>query len=87
MKKQQHVHQFSVHMSISTIAMYCNHHQHNDILASVDLVRANATWLRIARLDSSYMYDQILNSPSILTSPFEQNSLECDVKQIKQTSC
>ena len=85
MKKQQHVHQFSVHMSISTIAMYCNHHQHNDILASVDLVRANATWLRIARLDFSY--DQILNSPSIVTFPFEQNSLERSVKQIKKKSC
>lgn len=68
-------------LSISTIAMYCNHHQHNDVETSVDLVRANATWLRIARLDFSY--DQILNSPSILTSPFEQNSLECDVKTDK----
>ena len=63
------------------LAMSCNHHQHNDVEISVDLVCANATWLRIARLDFSN--DQILNSPSILTSPFEQNSLERDVKTDK----
>ena len=65
-------------LSISTITMYCNHHQHNDILASVDLVRANATWMRIARRSD------IKFTVNCDVSKIEQNSLERDVKQIKK---
>ena len=31
MIKQLHFHQFNVHMSISTLTMSCNNHQHNDM--------------------------------------------------------